>query len=209
MSLECPKCEDNFCCVYLGQRRCSKHCQRISCFCIGCQLYNIEEKSPSVYCQKCSFLSECYSHKYLGKVNGRDSYILQRHCIDHCQIEGCPHRDEVTVRLERIIPTPNYSHLIRDGDPSETINVQQQVAGPERIESGETPVPSGKANPRMVPRVPKKDRSRSKGVPPHTGTGGTRGSVGRLGRSRNARAKLSAGAVVGTRSTNRPCYRGM
>jgi len=72
----------------------------------------MEEKSPAVLGQKCSFLSECYAYKYLGKINGNDSYILHRHCIDHCQVDNCPHRDEAMVELSRLIRPPDYSHLI-------------------------------------------------------------------------------------------------
>jgi hypothetical protein len=164
MSLECPKCENNLCCIYLGQRTCSKHCQRQNCFCISYQLYNIEEKSPAILCQKCSFLLECYGYKHLGKVNGRDSYILQRHCIDHCVLGNCPHRDEPMVELNRIIPPPDYRHLVQDGDPMETIDIHQQCAGSQQFEGGETPIPSGKAYPRMVSGLSKKNRGRPKGL---------------------------------------------
>ena len=135
MNSECLRCKDNFFRIYLGQRTCNKHCWRQSCFCISCQLYNIEEKSPTVICQKCSFLSECYCYKYLGRVNGRDSNILQRHCIDHCQLENCLQKDEATVELSRVIPPPDYSHLVRDGSPSETGDVFQQGTGPQQLES--------------------------------------------------------------------------
>jgi len=94
-----PEVRRQLCCIYLGRRICSRHCQRKRCFCVRCQLYNTEEENPAVNCQKCNFLSECYSYKLVGKIGGRDSYILQSHCIDHCQLEGCPHRDEVSVAL--------------------------------------------------------------------------------------------------------------
>ena len=211
MSLECQRCEDNFRCIYLNRRLCSEHCWRRDCFCISCQLYNIEEKSPSVYCQKCNFLSECYSYKHLGKVNGRDYYIVQRHCIDHCQLERCPHRDEVTVDLGRVIPPPDYSHLIQNGCPSETVDIHQQCVSPQQLEDRETSVPGSEANSRMVPRVSKENRGRSKGILTNKGAGGTPGSVRTTGGNRNAGTKyrLSARAIVGTRSTIRPCYRGM
>ena len=164
MSLECLKWEDNFCCIYLGQKICSIHCRRQSCFCMSCQLYNIEEKSPTVICQKCSLLLECYGYKYLGSVNGRDSYNLQRHCIDHCRIEGCPHRHETTVELNRVIPPPDYSHLVQNGGPSKTTHVYQQGTGTQQYKDRKTPIPSGKAYPRMVRRILKKDRGRLKGL---------------------------------------------
>jgi hypothetical protein len=164
MSLECPKCEDNFCCIYFGQTTCSLHCRSQSCFCISCQLYNIEEKSPVVICQKCNFLSQCYGYKYLGKVNRRDCYILQRHCIDHCVLDSCPHRDEATVGLGRLRPPPNYNHLILIGSPLAIIDIYHQSAGTQRIEDRDTLIPSGKGYPIMLLRLPKKNRSRLKGI---------------------------------------------
>ena len=47
MCLECQKCEDNFCCLSLGQRICSEHCNGRDSFCVSCPLYNIEEQSPA------------------------------------------------------------------------------------------------------------------------------------------------------------------
>jgi hypothetical protein len=88
-----------------------------------------KEKCPVVLSQKCSFLSECYGYKYLGKVNGQSSYILQKHCIDHCQVENCPHKDEPTVELSRIIPPPDYSHLIQNGNSLQAVDVHQQGYG--------------------------------------------------------------------------------
>jgi hypothetical protein len=128
MSSECLKCEDNFCCIYLGHRTWSENCRRESCFCISCQLYSIDEKSLVVTCQNCSFLSECYGYKYLGKVNGRDSYILQRHCIDYCVVNNCSQGDEVTVELSRIISPPDCSHHIGNVDPAQTTDVHPQGA---------------------------------------------------------------------------------
>ena len=177
MNSECTRCENSFCCIYLGRRLCREHCQRRDCFCINCQLCNIEEKSPSVYCQKCNFLSECYSYKHLGKINGRDSYILQSHCIDHCQLERCPHKDEVSVELNRVILPPDYSHLYRNGSPAKTPDLHEQCVGSQQLESGEASIPSGQANPRMVPRISKKDRGSSKGVLANKGASGTRRSL--------------------------------
>jgi len=90
-----------------------------------CQMpvYNIQQKSPAVICQKCSFLQECYGYKYLGKLNGSDSYLSQRHCISHSQLEHCPHRDEELVELDRLIPPPEYSCLVQNGNPQETIDI--------------------------------------------------------------------------------------
>jgi len=153
MSLECQKCEDNFCCIYLGHWTCTEHCRRLHWFCISCQLYNIEETSPAVFCQSCNFLLECYGYKYVGKLNGRDSYTLQRSCIYHCYLKNCPHRDEVSVELNRVIPAPDYSHLIQNGSSEETLDVYQQSAGTQQLEDREASIPSGKGYPRMVPGI--------------------------------------------------------
>jgi len=211
MSTECLRCEDNFCCIYLCRRVCSKHCQRKSCFCVSCQLYSTEEENPAVYCQKCNLLSECYSYNFVGKIGGRNSYILQSHCIDHCQLEGCPHRDEVSVELNRLIPPPDYSHLVRNDGPSKTIDVHQPGSGPQLVESAEGSIPNGKDCPRMVSRVSKKDRGHPKGLLATNRARGARGSPRRTGGNRDAGTeyRLSVKTVIGTRSTNRPCYRGM
>jgi len=203
MSSECQKCEDNFCCIYLGIRTSSLHCRRQNCFCISCQSYNIEEKSPAVICQRCSFLSECYSNKFLGKVNRRNSYILQRHCIDHCQLENCPHKDEDTVELNRVLLPPDYRHLVQDGNPTETVDVQQQSAGTQPLKGRETPVPI-KTDPRMVSGVSKKNTSRPKGLLASKRARRTGGSPGGTRRNRNVRSdyRLSSETVVRTRSTN-------
>jgi hypothetical protein len=211
LSLECQKCEENFCCIYLGQRTCNEHCRRLDCFCISCQLFNIEEKSPAIHCQNCSVLSECDRYQYLGRVNGRHSYSLHIHCIDHCQIEACPHKDESTVELSRLIPPSHYSHLVQDGSSSQAINVHQPGAGSQQLEGRKTPIPSGKAYSRMVPRITKKNRGRPKGLlatkrARRTGRGPRRSR----GKSNvGERYRLSSEAVIKTRKVNRPCYRGM
>jgi len=211
MSLEYQRCKDNFCCIYLGQRTCSNHCRRQNCFCVSCQLYNMEQKTTAVICQKCNFPSECYAYKYLGKIIGRASYILQRHCIDHCQLDNCPHKDEASVELNRLIPPPDYSHLVQDGGPKKTIDIHQQGAGTQWLEDRETQIPSGKGYPRMVSRVPKKNRSRPKGILATQKSRRARRGTKRPGESGNDRSKyrISAKAIVGTRSTNCPCYTGM
>jgi hypothetical protein len=107
-------------------------------------------------------LSECYGYQHLGKGNGRDSYILQRHCIDHCQVKNCSHRDEATVEYTRVIPPPDYSHFIQNGGPSERVDIQQQGTGAQQLEGRQTPIPSGKAYPRMVSGISKKNSGRLK-----------------------------------------------
>jgi hypothetical protein len=59
---------------------------------------------------------------------------LQRHCIDHCQLENSPHKDELTVELSRLIPSPEYSHLIQLGDPMETVDIYQEGFGSQQHE---------------------------------------------------------------------------
>jgi hypothetical protein len=111
-----------------------------------------------VITQKCNFLLECYSYKLLGKMNGRASYILQRYCIDHCILQNCPHRDEATVELYRIILLPDDSQVLNNGGNQQVIDIWQQSPAAQQLESGETLIPYGKGYPRMVPRVPKMNR---------------------------------------------------
>jgi len=159
MSFECQKCKHTFCCLYLGQRTCAEHCNQRDYFCVSCHLYNIDEKSPAEICQRCNFSSECYGYKYLGRINGRDSYNWQQSCIDHCTLKDCPHKDEVAVELNRIIQPPDHSHRIRNGSAQQTIDVQQQGAGTQQLENRVTPILSGKGHPRMVLRISEKNRS--------------------------------------------------
>jgi len=164
MDLECQKSEDNFCCIILGQRTCSSHCRKQNCFCASCQLYNIEEKTPAVICQNCNFLSECYTYKHLSKGNRRDSYILLRHCIDHCELDNCPHRDEATVELNRLILRPNYCNFLYNGSSQEMVDIHQQGASAQQLKGREAPIPSSKNYPTMVSGISKKNRSGPKGL---------------------------------------------
>ena len=96
--------------------------------------YTISRKqSPAVICQKCNFLLECYTYKYLGQINGRRSYILQRHCIDHCYLKNCPHKDEPTVELTWLIPPPDFSSLIENDGPQAQIDMKEQCAGTQQV----------------------------------------------------------------------------
>jgi len=54
--------------------------------------------------------------------------------------------------------------LIGDGSPLTEANVQQQGLGALEFKDRETPIPSEKNYPSMVPRVPKKNRGRPKGI---------------------------------------------
>jgi hypothetical protein len=204
MSLECQKCEDNFCCIYLSQRTCSHHRRRESCFCVSCQLYNIEEKSPAGICQKYNFLSECYAYKYLAQINGRKSYILQRHCINHCQLKDCPRKDEATVELSQLISLPDYTHLIPNGGHQAQVNMEEQCTGTERIESRETPISRSKRHPSMGAGLSAPDRASP--ARPSTAEGNT---VCRRGRerprgTRNAQRELqlSSKTIVRTRAAS-------
>jgi hypothetical protein len=190
MSLECQKCEDNFCCIYLGQRTCSHHCRRENCFCVSCQLYNIEEKSPAVISQKCNFLSECYAYKYLRQIDSRKSCILQRHCIDHCQLEDCPHKDQATVELYRLIPLPDYTHLIPNGGHQAQVNMEEKCTGTERIESRETRISRSKRDPSMGAGLSAPDRASPVRTSTDEGNRVSRRGRGRPRGTRNARCEL-------------------
>ena len=211
MSLECQKCEDNFCCIYLGQRTCNQYCRRQNCFCMSCQLYSIEEKSPAVYCQRCSFRSECYAYKDLGRINGRGSQVLHRHWREHCPTENCPPKDETTVELDQLIPPPDYSNIIQHVVAQEEVDLHRQGVSPVELEGGEVPIANGAGNPRMGPRVQRKGSRSKRGVSSSHGTRRNSRSGAGTRRSSNVRSvpELSSESDVGTRSTNRPCYRGM
>jgi hypothetical protein len=157
-------CEDKFCGIFIRQKTCTHHCGRQNCCCVSCQLYTVEEKSPAVICEKYNFLSPGYAYKFIGKFHGRNRYVLETHSIEHCQLENFPHQDAPTVELNRLNPLPDRSHEIQHGGPQEMVNVQQQTAGTQRLPDSEMPIPNGKGYPRMVPSVPKKNRSCPKGM---------------------------------------------
>ena len=153
MRSECKDCEDQFYCIYLGQRNRPQQCFRQNCFWACCQIKVINEATPSVFCQLCNFLWECYVYRHIGRITSRNPWILQRYCRDHCRTKDCPHWEETTVDN---IETPgkiDYSHLVDNGGPKETVDVQQQGTNTQRLEDRETPIPSGKGYPRMMPRV--------------------------------------------------------
>jgi len=128
MNLECLKCKDNFCGIYLGQRNCAEHYRPQNCFCVNYQVLNIEEKSCAVLCSHCNFFSECYAWKYLGRINGRKLSILPRHGVHWFVTKNCLHKDEVSVKLNRIIQQPNYSYLIHDVSLQKQIYIKEQGA---------------------------------------------------------------------------------
>ena len=158
MSSECKDCEDQFCCIYLGQRTCPQRCIRQNCFCTRSQIRVINEASPAVFCQLCDFLSECYTDMHIRRIASHNSYILQRYCRDHCPTIDCPHREETTVDNIETPEKIDYSHLVNNGDLKETVDIQQQSAGTQQLEDRETSIPSGKGYPRMVQRISRKDR---------------------------------------------------
>ena len=82
MSLDCLACEDNHCYIYSGQRFCPQHCERELCFCIRCQLEQVERSHPSSECQRCDFLSECYTYTYIGQVIEQSAFVLHRYCVE-------------------------------------------------------------------------------------------------------------------------------
>jgi len=159
MRSESKDCEDQFYCIYLGQRNRPQQCFRQNCFWACCQIKVINKATPSVFCQLCDFLWECYVYRHIGRITSRNPLILQRYCRDHCRTKDCPHWEETTVD---IIETPgkiDYSHLVDNGGAKETVDVQQQGTNTQRLEDRETPIPSVKGYPRMMPRVSIKNSS--------------------------------------------------
>jgi len=158
MSSECKDCEDHFCCLDLGQRTCPKHCRRQNCFCARCQLYQIEVINPAVYCQRCNFLLECYNYKHTGRIANRNSYVLERYCLEHCPTIDRPHREATTVDIPIPVPPvypssafygiPDYARVLRHVNPKEKLDVLEQGTATSQLQGRETPVsgPAGSAN---------------------------------------------------------------
>jgi len=198
MSSECKDCEDQFCCIHLGQRNCPQHYLRQNCFWACCQIKVINEANPSVFCQLSHFLLECYVYKHIGRIASRNSFILQRYCRDHCPTENCPHREETTVYNIEIPGRIDYNHLVNDGSPQETVDVQQQGTSTQQLKDREAPIPGRKSYPRMVPQLLKKNRSGPKGLLATQRSRGARGSRKRSGGNSDERSRFrrSAAAIV-------------
>jgi len=130
MRSECTDCEDHFCCIYLGQRTCPKHCRRQNCFCAHCQLYHIEIISPAVYCQHCDSLSNCYNYKHVGRIANRNSHVLGKYCVEHCPTPDCPHREETTVGVTTLLAvpiTPSYPSKLYHNLTQHNVDPTQKV----------------------------------------------------------------------------------
>jgi len=211
LSSECKHCEDQFCCIYLGQRTCPHHCIRKSCFCARCQITVSNEASQAVFCQLSDFLSECYVYQHIGRNASRNSFILQRYCRDHCPTKDCPHREETTVHNIEEPKDIDYGHWANNGSPIKTVDIQEQSASTEELKDREAPIPCGKGDSRMVPRLWKKNRSGPKGL---LATQRSRRAWGSRQQPRGniderSRFRCSVAAIVRTRSTGCPSYTGM
>lgn len=161
MNSECQKCEDNFCCIYLGQRTCWQNCFRQNWFDVHCQLASIEEDSPAVFCHHCGFLSERYAYKYIDRVANRNSYILQKHCRDHFTTKHCPHREETSVEMTRQPPIISCSHLFQNVNAEKTINIHQHSPVTSLNETGEAQVTSRPRDSSMGSRLSEMNRRSS------------------------------------------------
>jgi len=195
MSSEYKDCEDHFCCIYLGQRTCPRHCRRQNCFCACCQLYHIEMISPAVYRQRCDFVSECYNYKHIGRVANRHSYILERYCVEHCPTPNCPHREAPTVNVSipilSLYPSvPDYGKVLNDVNPMQKMDVREQGIVASQLEDRETPVPGPSGSANMGSAVSELIRRSSKRVLTSKVTQGTRGSTRRTRGSTNVGSKL-------------------
>jgi len=214
MSWECSSCEDHLGWIYLEQRTCPKYCRRQDWLGARCQIYQIEIFSLAVYCQRCDILSECYNYRHIGRISGRNSYVLERYCVEQCPTPKCPHREATSVALP-ILPSPPYAIayglVLANGYRKDMVDVQQQGVSTKWKSSGETLKPSCKRNTRIGLRVSKKTRRSSKRLPidKETGrAGGSRSSTRRCVDDRSI-IGLSSKSDVGTRSTSRRCYIGM
>jgi len=212
MSSECKDCEDHFCCIYLGQRTCPKHCLRQNCFCARCQLYHIEVISPAVYSQRCDFLSECYNFKHIGRIANRYSYILERFCQEHCPTPDCPHREETTVDIPIPVPTiPDYGKVLEHVDLKEKIDLYKQGAVSSELENRETPIPGPAGNSSMGSELSEPPGGSPQRIPSADEPRSTTRSRRRTRGSGNARSehRLSAKSIVGTRAASDACYTSM
>jgi hypothetical protein len=137
--------------------------------------------------------------------------VLERYCVDHCYLENWPHKDEVSVELNRMIQSPEYSHLVQNGSPKETFDIHQQGTSTKQLEDKEAVIPCGKGYPRIVSRISKKNWRRPKGILvtqiARSTPGGTKRSRGNSNDRREYR--LSAKAIDGTCSSSRACHKGM
>lgn len=164
MSSECKDCEDDFCCIYLGQRTCPVHCGRQNCFCARCQLHRIEIICPAVKCQHCHLLKECNNYKYIGGVANGNTYVLQRYCVEHCPTLNCHSWVPTTVDIPEAITIPDYSQVIQNVDPKETFNIHQHGISIGRELSWVISKPSRERDTRIGLRVSKKTRGGSKTI---------------------------------------------
>jgi len=89
--------------------------------------------------------------------------------MDHCQLSNCPHRDELTVELDRLVPPPDYSYLINNGGPQEEVDMEEQCVGTQRVSSGETPIASCEGNFSMGAAVLATDRASPFGISTNEG----------------------------------------
>jgi hypothetical protein len=129
---------------------------------------------------------------------------MQRHCINHCQLENCPHKDEATVELNRLVPLADYSHFILNGNPEAKVNMEERGIGAQQVPSRKASIPGGQGNSVMGAGVPDEDQAGSAGIPPDEGNRGPRRSGAGIRRTRNAECKfqLCSKTIVGTRAAH-------
>jgi len=213
MSSECKDCEDHFCCIYLGQRTCPKHSRRQGCFCGPYQLHQIEAISPAVYCQRCDFLSECYNYRHIGRFASRNSYVLEKFCIEHSPTPDFPHREPTSfdVQIPVILQTPNYKKILHNVDSRKEADMLEEGAAANQLENREGTIPGLSQDTSMSSELSEPAGGSSEGVPAVEIPQGTRrGRRGQRG-SGNGRSEfqLSAESIVGTRSASHACYLSM
>jgi len=164
MSSECKGCEDHFCCIYLGQKTCPKHCRRQNCFYVRCQLHHSEIINPAVCCQRCDFSSECHNYKHIGRVANRTLFAMERICVEHCPTPDCPHKEVITFDIPgtpKYPSSPDCGRVLNNVNPTQKVDILEQGTVTSWLNNRETSVPGplgsanmGSASPEPVNEAP-------------------------------------------------------
>jgi hypothetical protein len=141
--MTCEHCEINIDCILIGTKYGSEHCIRKDYFCIQCQIYQKQILKPTNTCQDCQCPSECYCYDY---INGY-SYFLRHFWVDRCQIEDCPHKEELEI-VAKLYCT--------DGATQEENSFHEQSSSSGKLGNQEDTIATEDRAAGMVPRLPTK-----------------------------------------------------
>jgi len=152
MSSVCNQCEDNLCCINLGQRYCPQHCTPEWDCCVGSQPEQIRNTNPWVDSKSWTFRSECYIFTYVWRVINRSTFISQGYCVEHNPKPNCPHQEETHIDALTLIQTTGTYHC----NLKMTSHTCRRSVCTERIEDRETMAAGSESNSRMVPGILKR-----------------------------------------------------